>query len=223
MTMPFSSETVVAFDLDDTLYKERDFLKSAYREIADKLCVQLGTDTYGEMIAMFENGLNVFAEINEIYGLDIPVSEYLNIYRNHRPNLVLSDRTEAVLSYLRDNGYVTCIITDGRSISQRNKIEALGLDRYVDDGNIIISEEFGSAKPDLRNFTYFTAKYPQGKFFYVGDNPDKDFVTPNRLGWTTICLLDNGENIHKQNFDKPEIYLPNHKTDDIYQIIQFIK
>ena len=33
---------VVVFDLDDTLYKEIDFLKSAYREISDFLCKAYG-------------------------------------------------------------------------------------------------------------------------------------------------------------------------------------
>ena len=37
-------------------------------------------------------------------------------------------------------------------------------------------------------------------YVYIGDNPHKDFITPNKLGWTTICLLDRGQNIHKQNF-----------------------
>ena len=32
--MPFLSDTVICFDLDDTLYKEIDYLKSAYKEIA---------------------------------------------------------------------------------------------------------------------------------------------------------------------------------------------
>ena len=35
------------------------------------------------------------------------------------------------------------------------------------------------------------------------DNPDKDFIAPNNLGWTSICLIDKGLNIHKQK--NPEI------------------
>ena len=41
--------------------------------------------------------------------------------------------------------------------------------------------------------------YPQCQdFTYVGDNLNKDFVAPHALGWTTICLRDDGRNIHKQ-------------------------
>ena len=43
-------------------------------------------------------------------------------------------------------------------------------------------------------------KYPDADFYYVGDNPKKDFIAPNVLGWETICLLDSGCNIRPQEF-----------------------
>ena len=91
------------------------------------------------------------------------------------------------------------MITDGRSVQQRNKIKALGLSEYFDD--VIISEEFGSEKPNINNYKYFVDKYGYSyKYVYIGDNINKDFIAPNLLGWSTICLLDNGKNIHKQSF-----------------------
>jgi putative hydrolase of the HAD superfamily len=33
------------------------------------------------------------------------------------------------------------------------------------------------------------------RFLYVGDNPDKDFLAPNRLGWTTVMVRDE-RNLH---------------------------
>lgn len=35
-------------------------------------------------------------------------------------------------------------------------------------------------------------------FMIIGNNVIRDFVAPNQLGWTTICLRDDGRNIHKQ-------------------------
>ena len=87
-------------------------------------------------------------------------------------------------------------------------MKALGLERFFTDENIIISEEFGTAKPSERNYSYFMDKYPGAGFYYVGDNLGKDFIAPNRLGWTSICLLDNGSNIHSQDFSVPIIYKP---------------
>jgi putative hydrolase of the HAD superfamily len=45
-------------------------------------------------------------------------------------------------------------------------------------------------------------------YIYIADNPKKDFITPNKLGWTSICLLDKGQNVHSQNFDLPKVFLP---------------
>jgi putative hydrolase of the HAD superfamily len=59
-------------------------------------------------------------------------------------------------------------------------------------------------------------------YYYVGDNTSKDFVAPNRLGWTTICLLDDGRNIHKQDFSLPQDMLPQHKISKIRDIENII-
>ena len=45
-------------------------------------------------------------------------------------------------------------------------------------------------------------------FIYVGDNTAKDFLYPNQHGWKTVCLLDDGQNIHKQSFDLAPEYRP---------------
>ena len=45
-------------------------------------------------------------------------------------------------------------------------------------------------------------------YSYIADNTKKDFVTPNMMGWLTICLNDQGNNIHKQDFSLPNEFLP---------------
>ena len=125
------------------------------------------------------------------------------------------------LSELAHRGVVIGMITDGRTISQKNKINALGLERWFDEKNIIVSEEFGSEKTDERNFRYFMESYPDCSYFYVGDNPKKDFVVPNRLGWQTIMLKDNGQNIHKQD-EVPMDNLPQQTIDDLETLLDII-
>lgn len=203
---------VICFDLDDTLYKEIDYLKSAYREIAayavehchsraDSSYVLSGK-AYDEMLMAYEKGNNAFNRLNEFLGIDLPVSEYLRIYRCHKLNLSLSDDVVSVLNSLKSSGCIIGLITDGRSIQQRNKIEALGLNQWIKDEDIVISEDFGCEKPSSANYEYFMRRYPESEnFMYVGDNLEKDFIAPNVLGWQTVCLKDDGRNIHKQNFD----------------------
>jgi putative hydrolase of the HAD superfamily len=100
------------------------------------------------------------------------------------------------------------ILTDGRSLTQRNKIAALGLEAWIND--IVISEEFGSAKPDERNYRHFEQRFPTAQYVYVGNDVAKDFIAPNRLGWLTVCVRDNGGHIHPQDTSRlAECALPN--------------
>lgn len=202
---------VICFDLDDTLYQEIDYLKSAYREIAGYAAEHchgcsapvsvLAHKAYEVMLAAYREGDNAFEALNRFLGLNLPASDYLYIYRNHKPKIALSEDVVRMLDTLKVKGVRIGLITDGRSVQQRNKIEALGLSRWMNDEDMVISEEFGSEKPALANYTYFMERYPEcHDFTYVGDNLKKDFIAPNALGWLTVCLKDDGRNIHKQDF-----------------------
>ena len=196
---------IIVFDLDDTLYKEIYYLKSAYREIALHAAQgdqQLADKAYGDMLQAYKDGGNAFLRLNELLGVETPVSAYLAMYRTHRPDIHLEEDVVATLDALKTAGCTMALITDGRSVQQRNKIVALGLNRWIADEDIVISEETGSEKPSEANYRRLMELHPDaGRFVYIGDNPKKDFIAPNRLGWTTVCLLDNGENIHLQRFD----------------------
>lgn len=225
MTMPSMCKKVVVFDLDDTLYKEIDYLKSGYRKVAELVEKRFHYDArevYERLYDCYVKGENSFFCLNETYGLDNPISDYLNVYRLHQPSITLSDGVEDTLNELKRRGVKLGLITDGRTISQKNKINALGLNRWFDEQNIIISEEFGSEKTDERNFRYFLDLYPGCKYCYVGDNPKKDFVVPNLLHWETIMLKDNGRNIHKQE-PVAEGYLPQHTITEIEELLDFIR
>lgn len=224
---------VICFDLDDTLSKEIDYLKSAYKEIAQYAAAPckcsvisgevLAQKAYDVMLDAYDKGENAFDKLNAFIGAQNPISLYLNIYRNHQPKIFLSEETKTVLSTLKDKGYVLGLITDGRSIQQRNKISALELSRWIDAENIVISEDFGSEKPCEKNYIYFTSRFDNAEFSYVGDNPKKDFVGANALGWNTICLLDDGRNIHKQNFEKYSVeYHPKHIITSITELLKII-
>jgi putative hydrolase of the HAD superfamily len=174
------------------------------------------------MMNYYENGLNVFDEIITLNNLKkVNTGDMLNIYRNHKPAIKLTNSAHNVLLNIKNEAFKVGLITDGRSIQQRNKITALGLADYFDD--IIISEEFGSEKPNINNFKYFEKKYGHTyKYVYVGDNVKKDFMAPNSLGWITICLLDNGKNIHKQSFGLEKNGHPFYIVNEIKEIIEIL-
>lgn len=210
------NQLVVCFDLDDTLYKEIDFVKSAYEEIAAKVG---HLEAVPQMMNWYHERKNVFSELIKAYGLDITIDECLQIYRHHFPNISLDAGVKEFLDELKENGAILGLITDGRSFSQRNKIKALGLDGLFDVE--IISEEFGSEKPDLRNYQAVMDAFPKRKrFIYVGDNPSKDFIAPNHLGWETVCLANNGRNIHGQDFSLSKEYMPHYVVKTLLETIK---
>lgn len=225
--MPFMYNKVVVFDLDDTLYKEIDYLKSAYREISKYIeCIYPQSERnvcelYECLLGLYHSGANVFEELEKSLGINIKKDQLLHIYREHKPNIQLTNGAEELLYVLHRKNIKLGIITDGRSISQRNKINALGLFDFIDDEDIKISQEIGVAKPAPDAYLYFMQHYPNAEYWYIGDNVNKDFFTPNKLGWTTVCLLDNGDNIHKQS-NVDIAYRPKISILDLKELINLI-
>lgn len=207
---------VVVFDLDDTLYKEVDFVRSGFSAIAS----YVGKDGIAvELFERWKRGQNALQWLIDVTDIECEIPDLLHVYRTHLPSIKLESSVEDMLDKLKQEGKVLGMITDGRSITQRHKIEALGLYRWITDDNLVISEEFGSEKPDMANYEYFMSRYPVANYFYVGDNTAKDFVSPNILGWHTICIKDDGRNIHSQTFDVDIDYMPQRVFNDISEII----
>ena len=209
----------IIFDLDDTLYKEIDFLKSAFRQIADVIGI---TGVYDFMLKCYRDGENAFKMVIQRYNLSYTVDQLLDIYRNHKPDITLDPSIVATLDELKSRGWTMGLMTDGRSVTQRNKIDALGLSEWIEPNCILISEEFGYGKPDEHCYQYFIERYPNAKFCYVGDTLNENFVTANKLGWQTICLLDDGRNVFSQQIVIPKEYLPQQTIKELPELLQLI-
>ena len=82
----------------------------------------------------------------------------------------------------------------------------------------MISDEVKSEKPSEHNFKMVMGNSYDKDYVYIADNPQKDFLTPNYLGWTTICLMDRGHNVHNQNFNLSKEYLPKYYIKNFDEI-----
>jgi putative hydrolase of the HAD superfamily len=219
MVINKSENSVFIFDLDDTLYSEYDYVCSAFSQISEYF-IKLDQSIYHKMISLFDQGQNVFEYLIKNYPNVTNDKEYLlTIYRNHIPQISLNEEVKVFLRHVEVKKYKKGLLTDGRSVTQRNKILSLGLSKYFD--LIVISEEFGSEKPSVENYRAFECLSKSARFIYVGDNPSKDFVAPNSLGWLTVCAKDNGRNIHKQDFTLPDKFLPKVIVRDFSELMQF--
>lgn len=192
MDIKVNDRTVIVFDLDDTLYNEMDYLISAYKEIAKNLNSTDWQRLFAQMYSLFRSKQDVFEFITSKY--DITKSELLRQYRGHIPAINLFENVLETIQQIKQKDGKIAIITDGRVSTQTEKLKALGILPYID--KIVISEAIGSEKPDERNFKIIEDTFKNHQYLYMADNLRKDFISPNKLGWMSLGLIDRGLNMH---------------------------
>lgn len=173
---------VVAYDLDDTLYDEVDFVKSGFKEISNYLKDE---KYYSFMCEVFESegSGKVFDKLIEKFSLDVNINKLIEIYRFHTPSIVLPKESLEILEFARD--FETAMISDGNYIMQKNKFEALGLNSFIEYP--IFTDFYNTKKPELKAYQMVMDKYKdEKKFVYISDNPKKDFKAVSELGWIGI-------------------------------------
>ena len=214
------SEACVVFDLDDTLYPEVDYQRSGFDAISKFVCTLFDQDVSQVISESQKEGGDVIEEICTSLSLPERVKEsFIWYYRLHQPNISLNDEVKGVIEFFKENAKHLAIITDGREVSQKQKILALG----IDDIPAFISESWGESKPGLKRFEYVMKTMPANHYIYIGDNLNKDFIAPNKLGWLTLGILDKGNNIHSQNIDVPDCFKPKSWLGNISEIYSFFE
>lgn len=186
----------VIFDLDDTLYSEKQYVKSGFNAVAEYLGRTDAADKLWNNFIMGKPAIDTY--LNESGQMD-KKNECLRVYRMHMPNLSLFDGVADLIDELKTNGIKVGIISDGRPNGQQNKLTALGLDNIVDD--IIITDALGGEqfrKPCDIAFRIMQRRWgiPFEQMMYVGDNLNKDFQAPKQLGMQWLWV-DNGQGLYK--------------------------
>ncbi|ADI15540.1 HAD family hydrolase [Truepera radiovictrix] len=188
----------IAFDLDDTLYLERDYVKSGFRAVAAHVAAgdrALEERAFGILWQDFVQGVRgrafnrLLAALPELEGR-CSITELVACYREHTPAITFLPGVEAALCELRARGARLAVISDGPLVSQAAKAAALGVARYADP--VILTDAWGQRywKPHARAFEAVAEAFalPPERLVYVGDNPEKDFHAPARLGWRSVRL-----------------------------------
>lgn len=176
----------VVFDLDDTLYSEKNYVRSGYRKIAQNYLDIVNAEE--KLWNSFLKGEKAIDKVFDEARLDEKEKKNaLNIYREHMPEIELYTGVSEMLSRIKNKGKKIGIITDGRPDGQKNKIKALRLD--VDQ--VIITDELGGIqyrKPNKKAFELMQNRWKIAfnKMVYIGDNATKDFIAPKELGMKVI-------------------------------------
>ena len=189
MPMPsFRDIRCIVFDLDDTLYLRRDYVRSGFEAIGRMTCDAFGNKCW----ELYEQGVreNTF-DVARAYFEHVPLPEtkiLMDIYLDHRPNIQMCE--DAQLYFRQFQWIPAAIITDGPLVSQQRKVEALGLDKVIASSSIIYTAATGYPKPHPDAFRRIERLYecfPE-QCLYVADNPMKDFQAPYERGWFTYRI-----------------------------------
>lgn len=178
----------IIFDLDDTLYSEKDYVRSGYKAVAE----YLGSVEYADKLwKFFEEGKPAIDELLKEFGRESEKSRILDIYRSHKPTIHLYNGVKEMIEDFKSRGIKVGIITDGRPEGQRNKIAALRLGDFIDSDDIIITDDLGGTqfhKPCDIAFRIMLARWRlnPADVVYVGDNAEKDFQAPQQLGMRCV-------------------------------------
>lgn len=195
----------VVLDMDDTLYLERDYVRSGFAAVAHDAARTAGeADRLDAWLwAAFEAGIrgDTFDRMRDAFpgvGARRTTADLVDVYRTHTPAIALGAGTRETLDRLAAIRLRLGVLTDGPVAGQAAKAAALGLDRWFDPIVLTGAADASYAKPGTVGFSAIATAWdlPGPELVYVGDNPAKDFVGPRQLGWMTVRLSCPGQLHH---------------------------
>jgi len=198
MAEPWPVHTVV-FDLDDTLFAERDYVFSGFQAVDEWIRRERQVTGFavtanrrfeaGDRGKIFDQTLLELGVTGET-GL---VDELVRVYRTHRPKLRLLPDALTALEWTRPR-FALALISDGYLEVQQAKAAALGLESRLD--TLVFTDVWGRKhwKPSPRAFQHVMERHrgSPGGYVYIADNPRKDFIAPRQLGWRTMRVRRPG-------------------------------
>ncbi|MBN1439308.1 MAG: HAD family hydrolase [Anaerolineales bacterium] len=187
------------FDLDDTLYPERDYVLGGFRAVAAWAERRTGLSqavVRAQLQTLFDAGFrrDAFQWWLSEQGLtEALLPEMVEVYREHAPQIAFYPDSEAALERLK-NGHRLGLLTEGRRTAQEAKIRSLGLERWMEAVVVLGEEDRAEWKPCRKAFDRILARLGVGgeRAAYVGDNPCKDFRGAREAGMRAVRIRREG-------------------------------
>lgn len=177
----------VYFDLDGTLFDDRQYVRAGLQRAGKALSAQTDVDLTDEFLeAYFEREVKEATFDTVLAEHDLPlglVPTLVDAYHDNDADLDPFPEAVEAVETLADR-YKLGIITGGRN--GRDKLRRLGFQTYFDI--VIVTSESGTSKrkADVFETALDALDVSADEAVYVGDRPALDFPQPNRLGMTTV-------------------------------------
>jgi putative hydrolase of the HAD superfamily len=222
------SRLCIVFDLDDTLYLERDYVFSGLQAVGKWAESTLNLPDFTQSAwQLFSNGAGnaTFQKTLSALGRKPEphiLSEMRHVYRTHVPEISLPPDSTFCLDAMHKIAKLG-LITDGRPFAQHAKCKQLGLPGRL--SQIICTGTWGTefCKPHERAFE--TMEYQMGSpgdtFVYVADNPLKDFAAPLARNWLTVRVRRSaGLHAHRESLSQ---HRPHTELQDLWRFPNIIR
>jgi len=177
----------VCFDLDGTLFDDRQYVRAGLLHAGDKLESIADIDLSAELLeAYFDRGIRegtfdtVLAEhdVSQMY-----VPKLVEAYHENDADLTPFPGVAETLATLADD-YNLALITGGHN--GMDKLRRLDLGGYFDTVIVTSEEPYTKRDPQPFEAVLDALGATTGESVYVGDRPGHEFFQPNRLGMGTI-------------------------------------
>jgi len=177
----------VGFDLDGTLFDDRQYVRAGLERAAKELESVAGVDLSEEFReAYFDRGIRegTFDVVLEEH--DVPqrfVPTLVEAYHDNDADLTPYPGADRILDDLAES-YALGLVTGGHNGT--DKLDRLGLSEYFDAVVVTSDAEYSKHEPDPYLRVLRSLDVSPEETVYVGDRPELDFRQPNRLGMYTV-------------------------------------
>jgi len=209
---PNNIKDVIVFDLDDTLFEEKDFVLSGFDAVAADIAKTVAIKkqpVFNYLLEQFykKGRGKIFNAALRKFGLidtSDEITRLVQLYRRHPANITFYPGVKSLLKRLHKNFYLA-IVTDGATETQTNKVNALCLQELVD--YVVYCWEIGAPKPDTKGYAmaldYFNL--PVNHAIIVGDHPINDIAAAKKLGaWTIRVRTGRFSQLRNLETKKPD-------------------
>ena len=226
----------LVFDVDDTLYEQIVLFENAFRSLFDididmekfyilsryYSDVKFEASRNGDM-TMDEYHIYRIQEAAKDLGVWLSDEQALNMQKEYKKNqqkLQISNITISILELAKENNVKLGIITNGPSEHQWSKVKALGVERWIDKENIIVSGDYSINKPDVKIFEIMQEKLklPNDSLYYIGDSLENDIVGATNAGWKVIWI----NRYKRKSPENVNVYKIAENNNKLFEIIEKI-
>jgi HAD superfamily hydrolase (TIGR01549 family) len=185
----FASYKIFIFDLDNTLYNEKDYLFEGYRFIAEYVSSH-SNYKQDEIFSYLRNEFilnghkHLFDKLNQKFILNIGLDHYLHILRKFKTPVKFQLFPEMLdlLQNLQNGNKIVYIATNGNRIQQENKISSIDWGGLINGINIVYCNDF-EPKPSPVSLQHIIAveKVTPEDVVFIGDS-DTDKIAAEGAG-----------------------------------------